>query len=64
MEFCEGGKVDDLVFMKNYNILFDEVSENCLILVCFNMVDVMIFIFVLVFFENLMIIYSIMIIKN
>lgn len=64
MEFCEGGKVDDLVFMKNYNILFDEVSENCLILFCFNMVDVLIFIFVLVFFENLMIIYSIMIIKN
>lgn len=64
MEFCEGGKVDDLPYMKNHNISSDEASENCLILACPNMVDAVTFISVLASFENLMIIHSIMTIKN
>lgn len=31
MEFCDGGKVDDLQFMKNHKISSDEASQNYLI---------------------------------
>ena len=34
MEFCEGGKVDDLPYMKNHGISSDEASQNYLILAC------------------------------
>ena len=34
MEFCEGGKVDDLPYMKNHKISSDEASQNYLILAC------------------------------
>ena len=53
MEFCEGGKVDNLPYMKNHKISSDEASQNYLITTCANMVDVMTSISVLAYFEDL-----------
>lgn len=41
MEFCNGGKVDDLPYMKNHKISSDEASQSYLIPACANMVDIM-----------------------
>lgn len=64
MEFCEGGKVDDLPYMKNHKISCDEASQNYLIPTCANMVDVMSSVSVLAHFEDLVINHSIMTIKT
>ena len=64
MEFCEGGKVDDLQYMKNHKISSDEASQNYLISTCANMVDVIITISVLAYFEDLVINHCVMTIKT
>lgn len=64
MEFCEGGKVDDLPYMKNHNISSDEASQKYLIRASPNVVDFMRSISVLAYFEDLMINHSVMTIKN
>ena len=64
MEFCEGGKVDDLPYMKNHNISSDEVSQNHLIPACPNLVEVMTSISVSAYFVDLMINHSVITLKN
>ena len=39
MEFCEGGKVDDLPYMQSFKISSDEASRNLKILKLFSCLD-------------------------
>lgn len=39
MEFCEGGKVDDLPYMQSFKISSDEASKNLNILKLFSCLD-------------------------
>ena len=41
MEFCEGGKVDDLPYMQSFKISSDEASKNLNILKLFSCLDLM-----------------------
>lgn len=41
MEFCEGGKVDDLPYMQSFKISSDEASKNLNILKLFSCLDPM-----------------------
>ena len=41
MEFCEGGKVDDLPYMQSFKISSDEASKNLKILKLFSCLDLM-----------------------
>lgn len=41
MEFCEGGKVDDLPYMQSFKISSDEASKNFKVLKLFSCLDLM-----------------------
>ena len=41
MEFCEGGKVDDLPYMQSFKISSDEASKNFKVVKLFPCLDLM-----------------------